>query len=302
MLHFLPSWVLGVISFALLAVNVIGWSLLFFASSILKMICRTDKLRKKLDPILIYFAERYISCNHAWMWLTHRCHWDIQDVNALKKRSWYLVSANHLSWADVFVLQKTFHKKIPFIKFFLKRELIYVPFIGQAWWALNMPFMRRYSKSYLKKYPHKKGDDIRETQKACERFSLVPTTVMNFVEGTRLTPEKHAKQSSRYENLLMPKAGGIAFAVKALGDKFHSLLDVTIVYPQGTPSFWDFLCGRMEKVIVRVKEIEIPECFAHGDYQNDMEFRKQFQQWLTEIWEEKDRLITELKAQAVPSR
>lgn len=301
MLNFLPSWLLGAISFVLLAVNVIGWSLMFFAFAILKLICRTNGLRKKLDPILIYFAERYISCNHAWMWLTQRCDWDIQGINALKKRSWYLVSANHLSWADVFVLQKTFHQKIPFIKFFLKRELIYVPFVGQAWWALNMPFMRRYSKSYLQKHPHKKGDDIRETQKACERFSLVPTTVMNFVEGTRLTPEKHAKQSSSYEHLLMPKAGGIAFAVKALGDKFHSLLDVTIVYPQGTPSFWDFLCGRMEKVIVRVKEIEIPECFAYGDYQNDQEFRKQFQQWLTEIWEEKDRLITELKAKAIPA-
>jgi len=30
-----------------------------------------------------------------------------------------------------------------------------------------------------------------------------------------------------------------------LGGQFHSFVDVTIVYPHGAPTFWQFLCGRM---------------------------------------------------------
>jgi hypothetical protein len=50
---------------------------------------------------------------------------------------------------------------------------------------------------------------------------------MNFVEGTRFTPAKHAAQQSPYKHLLKPKAGGLALALHVLGDRFDSLLDVT---------------------------------------------------------------------------
>ncbi len=67
----------------------------------------------------------------------------MQGVDSLHQRGWYLVSSNHQSWVDILVLQRIFHGRIPFLKFFLKQELIWVPVIGLAWWALDFPFMKR---------------------------------------------------------------------------------------------------------------------------------------------------------------
>ena len=117
----------------------------------------------------------------------------------------------------------------------------------------------------------------------------MPTSVMNFVEGTRFTPDKHAAQSSPHRHLLLPKAGGVAFVMAAMGDILHRLLDVTVVYPGGTPSLWDMCCGKLRKVAVRVTVRELPEWARRGDYQQDPEFRARFQAWLSALWAEKDR-------------
>ena len=98
------------------------------------------------------------------------------------------------------------------------------------------------SEAYLKKHPEMRAKDQEATRRACAKFALIPTSVTNFMEGTRFTPAKHARQQSPYRYLLKPKAGGVALALHALGDKFHSILDVTIVYPDGIPGFWSFLC------------------------------------------------------------
>ncbi len=104
--------------------------------------------------------------------------------------------------------------------------------MGFAWWA-RFPFLYRRSE-YLKKHPEQKGKDFEATRRACEKFATIPTSVMNFLEGTRFTNEKHARQKSDYKFLLRPKAGGLALALNVLGDKFNSLLDITIVYPDAT--------------------------------------------------------------------
>ena len=173
--------------------------------------------------------------------------------------------------------------------------MIYIPIVGQAFWALDFPFMRRYSKEYLKKYPHKAGEDLKETQKACKQFSLHPTSVMNFLEGTRFTPQKHKQQNSPYQNLLLPKTGGLAFAIQALGDRFTSLTNITIAYPQGIPTFWELMCGKVKQVSVRVEELPIPEEFSRGDYQNDPDIRAAMQKWTSDIWQQKDELLNQLK-------
>ncbi|GLS26136.1 acyltransferase [Marinibactrum halimedae] len=302
MLNFLPAPIVGVLACLLMSINILFWCALLFLFTFIKLIFRGDKMRKRLDPILIAIAENWISGNKVWMAMTQRCRWQVEGVERLRRRGWYLVNANHQSWADIFVLQSVLNRKIPFLKFFLKQELAKVPLMGQAWWALDFPFMRRFSKEYLEKNPNMRGKDLEATRKACERFSLVPTSVMNFLEGTRFSIKKHQQQKSPFRHLLLPKAGGIAFAVNSLGDKFHSLLDVTIVYPQGVPSFWDFLSGRMREVIVQVRELEIPDVLCSGDYQNDEEFRHQFQQWVQQLWVDKDQLIGDLLAQYAPGR
>ncbi|MDP3284275.1 MAG: acyltransferase, partial [Desulfobacterales bacterium] len=188
------------------------------------------------------------------------------------------------------VLQRIFHRKIPFLKFFLKKELIWVPFLGLAWWALDFPFMKRYSKDFIDKYPHLKGKDIEITKKACEKFKTIPVSVMNFVEGTRFTAEKHRRQKSPYANLLNPKAGGVAFVLSAMGEHLDKIVNVTIVYPDGIKSFWDFLCGRIGEIKVMVETLPVNREII-GDYVNNAEFRENFQKWVNSVWEQKDMQI-----------
>jgi 1-acyl-sn-glycerol-3-phosphate acyltransferase len=232
------------------------------------------------------------------MKLTQQMKWDVEGIEQLDKNQWYLVSSNHQSWADIFILQHLLNRKIPMLKFFLKRQLIWVPVIGLCWWALDFPFMKRYSKEYLEKYPHKRGEDFESTQRACERFKYIPVTVFNFLEGTRFTPAKHQKQNSPYQWLLKPKAGGIAFVVGAMGDNLNALLDVTIAYPRHKqPSFWDFMCGKVNRLHVRVQLKPIPEHFLNRNYREDETFRNEFQQWVTQLWHEKDTLLDQLHQQ-----
>jgi len=192
------------------------------------------------------------------------------------------------------VLQHLLNRRIPLLKFFIKQQLIWVPVMGLAWWALDFPFMRRHTEDFLKKHPEMRGKDQETTRRACAKFALIPTSVMNFLEGTRFTPAKHAKQNSPYKHLLKPKAGGMALALNAMGDKFQSILDVTIVYPDGAPTFRQFLRGDLQRVIVRVHNLPIPAHLLSGDYTQDAAFREAFSQWVQQLWRDKDAQISEL--------
>jgi 1-acyl-sn-glycerol-3-phosphate acyltransferase len=294
MLNYLPDWLVGCISMALLVVNVLFWVSILFVFSFLKFLLPVAPLTRLFDKILLWVAENWIACNVLWMKLTQKTTWDVQGLDNLNYHGWYLVVSNHQSWADIFILQKLLNRRIPLMKFFLKHELIWVPFMGLAWWALDFPFLRRHSVEYLKKYPGQKGKDFETTRNACVKFSRMPTSVMNFLEGTRFTTAKHIRQNQPFLHLLKPKAGGIALAMSVLGDKFNSLLNITIVYPDGIPTFWGFLCGKVKRVIVRINSTDIPQRFLHGDYEGDQEFRTAFQEWVQDLWKEKDAQIAAL--------
>jgi 1-acyl-sn-glycerol-3-phosphate acyltransferase len=255
-------------------------------------------VRLAIDPVLLSIAEAWIWGNSAWMGLTQRTTWDVQGIEGLDPHSWYMVNSNHQSWVDILVLQHLLNRRIPLLKFFLKQQLIWVPVMGLAWWALEFPFMRRHTEEYLKKHPEMRGKDQETTRKACAKYALIPTSVMNFLEGTRFTRAKHAKQQSPYQHLLKPKAGGMALALNAMGTKFQAILDVTIVYPDGAPTFTDFLLGKLRRVIVRVRSLPIPQHLMHGDYAQDPAFREAFSQWVQQLWREKDAQISALLAAA----
>ncbi len=299
MLNFLPSTLLGAISGILLIVNVVFWVSMLFVFAIPKFLLPIPSLRRAINAILNWIGENWIACNSGWMRLTQKTKWDVRGLKGLNYKGWYLVVSNHQSWVDIFVMQHLLNRRIPLLKFFIKRELIKVPFMGFAWWALDYPFLYRHSSEYLKKHPEQKGKDYEATRRACEKFAAISTSVMNFLEGTRFTKEKHARQMSEYKFLLRPKAGGLALALNVLGEKFHSLLDITIVYPDGVPSFWKFLCGKVKRVIVDMKTIEVPQQFMHGDYESDPDFRDAIQKWVQQLWLEKDRQIQNLMDQAM---
>jgi 1-acyl-sn-glycerol-3-phosphate acyltransferase len=297
MIHFLPSSLIFLVATLLMVLNALFWVpiLLVFAS--LKFILPFRPVRLAIDPILLFIAESWIACNSGWMALTQQTTWDVEGIEGLDPKSWYLVNSNHQSWVDILVLQHLLNRRIPLLKFFIKQQLIWVPVMGLAWWALDFPFMRRHSEEFLKKHPEMRGKDQETTRRACEKFALIPTSVMNFLEGTRFTAAKHAKQNSPYVHLLKPKAGGMALALNAMGDKFRSILDVTVVYPDGTPTFNDFLAGKLRRVTVRVRSLPIPSHLLGGDYAQDPVFREAFAQWVQQLWRDKDAQITTLLAQ-----
>jgi 1-acyl-sn-glycerol-3-phosphate acyltransferase len=294
MLAFLPPLLRGAIALLLLVLNTLWWCALLFTLSLVKLVLPLQAVRVRIDPLLNAIATCWIACNSGWMRLTQRTTWQVEGLDRLRYEGWYLVNSNHQSWVDIFVLQHVLNRRIPLLKFFLKQQLIYVPVIGIAWWALDFPFMRRHSKEALRKHPELRQQDRETTRRACEKFALVPTSVMNFAEGTRFTPAKQRAQSSPYRHLLKPKAGALALALNAMGAKFHSLIDITIVYAAGPPTFWQFLCGQTPKIIVRARQLPIPPEFCASDYESDPTFRASFHRWLAQLWEEKDQEIAAL--------
>jgi len=301
MLNFLPSPLLGLIATLLMVLNALFWVPILLLFAFLKLIIPVKKMRLLIDPILLRIAEAWIAGNSGWMQLTQRTRWDVQGIEGLNYRSWYLVNCNHQSWVDILVLQHLFNRRIPLLKFFLKQQLIWVPVMGLAWWALDFPFMRRHSEEFLKKHPEMRGKDQATTRQACEKFALIPTSVMNFLEGTRFTPAKQLRQQSPYKHLLKPKAGGMALALNAMGDKFQAILDVTIVYPDGPPDFWKFLKGKLKRVIVRVRPLPIPQHLVQGDYAGDPAVREAYQKWVQQLWLEKDAQIEALLQPVAPA-
>lgn len=300
MLYFLPAPLRGVLSLLLLSLNTLLCFSVLLPCALLKLL-PLPTLQTLLTKVLIRIAETWMLLNSAWMRLAGHTQWDIQGRDRLDQNGWYLVTSNHQTWVDILVLQHNFNRRMPMLKFFLKQELIWVPVIGICWWALDFPFMKRYSKAYLKKHPEKAGQDLATTRRACEKFKTTPVAVFNFLEGTRLTPEKHAEQQSPYRYLLRPKSGGIAFVLDAMGEQLKSMVDITIHYPDGSPSFWDLLCGRVRKVVVRADMRPIPQEFLGQDYQNDPVFREEFQNWVSQLWTEKDALLAQLHQEYPPN-
>jgi len=295
MLAFLPPFLRGLLALVLLIVNTLLFAPPLVLVSLLRFVLPLAAWQRVCTKVAIAIAEQWISVNSGWMRLTQGMQWDVSGLEALDKKHWYLVVANHQSWADILVVQHLLNRKVPMLKFFLKKELIWVPVIGLCWWALDFPFMKRFSKAYLEKHPEKKGQDFESTRRACEKFKQTPVAVFNFLEGTRFNPSKHVAQKSPFEHLLLPKAGGMGFVLGAMGDSLHSMIDITIAYPnRSQPSFWEFLCGEVNHVMVRIELRDIPDEFKGKNYFEDEAFRYEFQQWVTLLWEQKDETLVQL--------
>ena len=284
----------GLAALALVA-NVLFFCLLMIPVSLVKLAVSYRPVRRVIDRMLNWIAMSWIGVNNAWIDAVGNAGWQVSGTEGLRRDDWYLVAANHQSWVDILVLQKVFSGRVPMLKFFLKRQLIYVPIIGLAWWALDFPFMAR-------KGGMSSAHDLERARQACEKFRLVPTSVINFLEGTRFSRDKHDTQRSPYRHLLKPRSGGIAMALSTLGEHCHRLLDVTIVYPRGAPTFWHLLSGRVDGVIVRVQQREIPAEFIRGDYASDPQFRRDMQEWINALWAEKDELIEQLRPTSAATR
>ncbi|MEW7866691.1 acyltransferase [Aeromonas diversa] len=296
MLTFLPGPLIFLLSALLTITQTAFWATLILCFSLFKLlpIPLLSALCSRINNLLM---RGWLECNTLIMGLTNRIEWEIEDNTRLRQEGWYLVVCNHLSWTDIVVLGHLFRGRIPVPKFFMKHELIYIPLLGLACWGLDMPFMRRYSREFLLRNPHLRGKDIETTRSACEKFRHIPTTVINFVEGTRFTEAKRERSRSPYRRLMAPKAAGLAFTLAAMGEQFDKMINVTLSYPDNreTP-FKDFMMGRMTRIRVHIEELPIEGAMV-GDYFNDKQFKRGFQQWLNALWAEKEARLASWEAQ-----
>lgn len=291
MLHWLPVLFKAPLAFLLFSCNLALWGSIVTLIGFAKLLSPNANARAFWSKPAHKAYRAWSGCNKVLMELFNKVQWQVSGVTKLKQDSWYLLISNHKSWLDIPVLSQFALERIPEPKFFLKEQLKWVPFLGSACWALDMPFMKRYSQAQVAKNPILKGKDIETTRASCEKFKDQPTTIINFVEGSRFTPDKHKQKQSPFRHLLPPKAGGIAFTLASMGQQFDAVMDVTIMYPdnQGHVAL-DMLCGRLKRVVIQVEVLPVSDEII-GDYFNDEAFKITFQNWLNQRWLKKDQAI-----------
>jgi len=256
------------------------------------------KKSAKVDETNIKITNSWLGVNN---WLIdnvlNNTEWQItvDESLDLNMQGRYLMTCNHQSWVDTTVNQYFGLTRMPLTRFFTKWELIFIPFVGQAFKILGFPMMKRHSKEQIAKNPALKYRDMEEARKSCEQLISQPFTLLNYLEGTRFTQDKHDQQQSPYKYLLKPKAGGLALALNILGDKIDALVDMTIVYPDGIPGYGEFWLGEVPRIAVNLRKIEIPDWVLGGNYEDDAEYRARFQKWIDQIWTEKDQLIAQMQ-------
>ncbi|MCX7555731.1 acyltransferase [Xanthomonadaceae bacterium JHOS43] len=281
-----------VLAASLVSLNTLVHVPILFAATLLKLLVPWVPLRDRLSSWLARIAESWIAVNSTMIgWFTPT-RIEVHNAASLDPHGRYLVLCNHRSWCDIPVLQSALNRRAPLLRFFLKQELIWVPLLGPAWWALDFPFMRRHSRAKLMRNPALRTQDLDATRAACAKFANIPVSIMNFVEGTRFTDEKHAKQSPPYRHLLRPRAGGVAAVLDAMAGNLQSVLDVTLIYRDPEPSLAALLAGRLRRIELHVVARAIPEDLASGgDYEADSHYRARCQRWINALWAEKDALI-----------
>ncbi|MDO5770200.1 MAG: acyltransferase [Psychrobacter sp.] len=256
---------------------------------------------KVADDSVIKIANHWIRSNNTVIdRFLPKKDWRIHLPDNVRPDGQYLLVCNHQSWVDTSIVQYISQDRLPLTRFFTKHELIYIPIVGQAFYFLDFPMMRRYSKEAIAKNPALKDQDIIEAKRACELLKDKPFTLLNYLEGTRFTPSKQAYQKSPYQHLLKPKAGGLSLAISALGRQIDGILDMTIVYPDGTPTYADLWKGDITRLGVDVRHIHMPDDLFNGiiegGYQKDAATKAQMFAWLDEIWQQKDALIETMLA------
>jgi 1-acyl-sn-glycerol-3-phosphate acyltransferase len=294
LLRKLTATIRGVVVLLVIGASTVTLSLVLFLFAIGKFLAPGGRWRDAFRAIMARLVEAWIAVN-GWVlpWPPGR-HWDVRLPSELTRRGSYLVSCNHQSWVDILVLQRCFNRRLPLLVFFIKQELIWVPVLGVAWWALDFPFMRRASREKQARRPSLRGRDLESARRACEKLRGIPVAMMSFPEGTRFHPRKREQTGSPYRNLLAPKIGGLGQVLYAMGDRLDALIDVTIIYPGTTraPTFWDLASGQLPEIVVRAERRDIPPDLLGRDFRKDRAFRGELESWVGSIWREKDELIS----------
>ena len=294
--EFSLTMLMGIVMAIFLFLNTLCWGSLILLLALIRCAVPIISFKKRLGLWSDVCGNRWVQANRFM--LRYMGHIDL-EVNGCDQfdtwdpKQWYLLISNHQSYMDILILQSIFYKKMPFIKFFMKKELFWMPFIGIVWWAMGFPFIKRYSKEMLRKKPHLIGKDTETMQRICDEFKLNPVSVAIFLEGTRFTAEKKALQRSPYQYLLKPKSAGVAYVSTAMRDCIQYIVDVTIAYPHGKKGFLDFILGRIHKVKVEVRVIPVQDNCSNPEL-SVLQRQKNNIKWVNQLWADKDRAMKKM--------
>jgi 1-acyl-sn-glycerol-3-phosphate acyltransferase len=282
----------GILSTVLLVGNIAMNCIPLFLMGIVRVFVKlvgSDAMEQQMGRWMDVVIDSWVIINRFLFSLLRLTRVEVTWIGAetLSRDQWYMVISNHQSWTDILVLQTELFVRIPPLKFFTKRQLLWVPLLGQAMWLLDFPYVRRMSRAQIEANPELLEVDRKATLAACEKFKSHPTSALNFLEGTRFTTEKHQAQTEpRFQHLLNPKTGGLTQVLTALDDRLDKLLDVTIDYPKGVPTFWEFMQGRCPHVTMRVECRDVPDEIHQAE--SDTARREATSRWVEELWTEKD--------------
>lgn len=294
----LPAPMIGVLTFVMKFLVLIFWFSLMLPGVVLHLTPHRA-VRDHTSRYCVFIARCWVGSNTRLYQLLHPMNWQVTVEGQLDPRCNYLIVCNHQSWADILILFVVFHGRTPFLRFFLKDSLKYIPIIGQVCWAMEFPFMKRHSKAALARNPALRNEDLQTTREKCEVYKRQPVALVNFLEGTRMTPAKQSATASPFDHLLKPKSAGLAFTLNAMGEQFAGLVDVTLVYapvPPGRSRLWSWLCGGQGDAQLHIRVRSIPPALMRGDYERDAAYRSGFQHWVAALWAEKDQRITQMRS------
>ena len=284
---------IGILTFlAILLILTIG--VLYLSLINVPRVTPSKRVKKLLGNLSNKTGSNIVNLITMSLKLLHNLKWEFDIPDGVDTNSWYIAISNHQSWADIFILLAAGHNKIPLLKFFMKKELKWIPIIYLVHKTVDMPFLNRHTQAQVKSNPGLKKLDYENAKKAAKRFSRNPSTAFSFAEGTRFTKTKHDKQGSPYKNLLKPKIGALAIALPGM-PQVNSLIDFTVVYKSNRRSTWDFLCGEMSQAKVKARIYDIPEDLKSEAFEQEKEYRKKFKLFIERIWKEKDSVFSELR-------
>lgn len=281
----------GTVVFVLLTISTVILTLLICILSVFKFLAPKGSLRNTITHCLSLFGEIWVSSHKSLISLYRGLEWHIELPEGISHKGRYIVCCNHQSGVDILALQHCLNRRAPFGRFLLKKQLIWVPVLGIAWWALDMAFLRRYSVQELIKNPALKGKDLENAARACEKLKHIPVSMMTFPEGTRFTEAKRLQQKSPYRHLLKPKYGGVGQILYSFDEALDALIDVTITYPKGVPTVWQYLSGQVKKISILVQLRPIDDRLRGANFREDALVKSELKNWLNGIWDEKELYI-----------
>lgn len=281
------AWLRGALGGAGLVGALVLCFVPFLPLAVAKLLCPHRGLRRWLTRRMEAMTVVFSWCCEQVLRGLRIAQWDLQTSGQTSPRGTYLLICNHQSWVDILLLLIVFRGRMPFPRFFLKRELLWAPIIGFACWAFDFPFVHRHSRAQIAARPELAGRDAAIARRSCERFADLPVTIVNFVEGTRWTPARHAERQSPYTHLLPPKVGGLTEAFGAMGEQFDAVIDMGIAYHQhGSPGVWRFLRGYPHRIVIDMQLLPVPpQILAAAD---TAQRRQAVRTWLEARWAAKD--------------